>query len=310
MLKTKALLIVGILLCVFQASFSQNYEKIIVNKQDSTSGYYLAIKPQSDQIKGVLVLLPGWGMAPETIFPESKLPNVAYINGILTIAWSMGGKLYADEPVVKKLNLILSDVINKYKVNKNQFAIGGFSAGGTVALRYVELCKEKPASFPVAPQAVFTVDSPVDVVDLWNYFEREIAKNFSQAGVGEAQFVSSVMAKEHGTPKTNLRGYLALTPFYKDSQEEGNEKYLKDVAVRVYHELDVSWQLKNRRRSAFDSNFLIASEMINRLLIAGNEKAEFVEGKTGYRSNGMRHPHSWSIVDEVELISWMKQQVK
>jgi hypothetical protein len=43
----------------------------------------------------------------------------------------------------------------------------------------------------------------------------------------------------------------------------------------------------------------------------GNKRAEFMQSfKTGYRSNGQRHPHSWSIVDEKELIVWMEGLLK
>ena len=35
-------------------------------------------------------------MSAESIFPESKLYNVAYVNNILTITFAEGNKLYAD----------------------------------------------------------------------------------------------------------------------------------------------------------------------------------------------------------------------
>jgi hypothetical protein len=83
--------------------------------------------------------------------------------------------------------------------------------------------------------------------------------------------------------------------------------YLKDVAVRTYHDIDIAWVIEERQRSAFDTNFLNASELIKRLRALGNERAEFIQSdQKGYRSNGMRHPHSWSIVDEVECIQWIK----
>jgi hypothetical protein len=113
------------------------------------------------------------------------------------------------------------------------------------------------------------------------------------------------MKKELGTPETNPKRYNELTPFNHRLTESGNEKYLKNMAVRVYHDIDVEWQLKQRRRSIFDSNQLSASELINRLMLMGNDRAEFMTSKQpGVRSNGMRHPHSWSIVDEVECIQW------
>ena len=113
------------------------------------------------------------------------------------------------------------------------------------------------------------------------------------------------MKKEIGTPETNPKRYHELSPFNHKLTEPGNEKFLKNMAVRFYEDMDEAWQLKNRRRSLFDSNALSASELINRLLLMGNERAEFMTSKQpGVRSNGARHPHSWSIVDEVECIQW------
>ena len=300
----------AILLFGFIPSISQNYEKIVLDSQ-SDIGYYLAVLPRGE-IEGVLVLLPGFGERAEDVLPETKLHNTAFNNNILTLIVPFGAKIYADGPTITGINRALEDSIKRFKVSKNKFVIGGFSAGGTIALRYAEYCFEKPESFPVSPKAVFAIDSPVDIINLWNYFDREKEKNFSAAGVNEANFIQPIMQKElGGTPMTNFQEYVKQSPFYAASHTLGNEQFLKNVAVRVYHDIDVTWQLKNRRRSLFDNNALCSSELINRLMLLGNEQAEFVQSKnSGYRSNGMRHTHSWSIVDVVEFIQWMKEKLK
>ena len=99
---------------------------------------------------------------------ETMLPNTASANGILTITASMGQEIYADSVMIGKLNLLLRNIIQRYKVAPDKFELGGFSAGGTISLRYVELCKESPSTFPVNPVAVFAVDSPIDIIDLWS----------------------------------------------------------------------------------------------------------------------------------------------
>jgi len=142
--------------------YGQNYEKIIFNTSIS-DGYYLVVQPNSDELKGALLLLPGFGQDAESIFPESKLPNVAYVNGILTVALAGGLKLYADDPVVERFNQALEHIKDKYGVPADKFIIGGYSAGGTISLRYAEYCNEMKDEAPIIPQAVFTVDSPVDL---------------------------------------------------------------------------------------------------------------------------------------------------
>ena len=83
-----------------------------------------------------------------------------------------GNKIYADVPTINNINRALTDSINRMHLNLDKFVIGGFSAGGTIAMRYVELCMEKPEAFPARPKAVFTIDSPIDLIDLSKYFDR------------------------------------------------------------------------------------------------------------------------------------------
>src|SRR5687768_14405912 len=107
-----------------RAASAQNCERIVVNARDSVSGYYLAVQPPAE-IKGVLVLLEGFGGRPEDIFPESKLPAVAWANGLLTVATAMGEKLYTDSAVIGRLNALLTDVRTRFRVPVDRFIIGG-----------------------------------------------------------------------------------------------------------------------------------------------------------------------------------------
>jgi len=290
---------------IFTSVLGQTIEKITFN-DNNTDDYYLILKPATDKIKGVLILLPGYGEKAESIFAQSKLFNVAFANDLLTIAIAGGEKIYADDQVINKLNGGLSDFAKRYpNISKDKFVMGGFSADGTISLRYAEYCVENSSKVPIVPKGVFTVDSPLDLEDIWEYFQREIKKNYSEVGVFEAKLISGIMKKEIGTPETNPKRYSELTPFNHKLNDAGNERFLKNMAVRLYEDIDVEWQLKQRRRSLYDTNILNASELINRLMLMGNERAEFMTSKQpGYRSNGMRHPHSWSIVDEVEFIQW------
>ena len=76
---------------------SQNYERVVFGS-DSESDYYLVVPPESDEISGALILLPGFNQNAESIFPETKIHNIAYLRGILTIAIA-GGPNYT--PMMK-----------------------------------------------------------------------------------------------------------------------------------------------------------------------------------------------------------------
>ena len=285
---------------------AQNHWKVEFNTKSEDS-YYLVVPPRTDVVKGVILLLPGFGQNAESIFPETKIHSVAHMNDILTVALAGGQKLYADKQVIDRLNEAIEHIMFRYDIPKDMFIIGGFSAGGTIALGYTEYSFKYPKKVPIVPQGVFAVDSPVDLFEIWDYMQRELKKNYSDAGVGEAKFVSEIMKREIGDPVSNEENYEELTPFHTKSTVTGNERYLQSIPVRVYHDVDVAWQLQNRRRSLYDMNSLAASELINRLLLLGNDEAEFMQAKEpGYRSSGFRHPHSWSIVDEIELISWVE----
>lgn len=287
---------------------AQSIEKIVINDQNPISGYYLAIKPTSDQIDNVLVLLPGYGEPPESIISETKLHVIGQSNNIITIGLVEGPKLYADEHVQGALTRVLKDVIERYGVDKDKFVIGGFSSGGAVALRYVELCKQFPQKFPINPKGVFTVDSPIDLFWTWENLEKNFKNKYSEVSVLEAQWVMNEIKKDHGVPRENVDYYKKINPFAMDKQYGENEKWLKNVAVRTYHDLDVAWRLNNRNQTVNQQNFLVTSELINRLLLMGSQRAEFMQSlDTGYRSDGTKHPHSWSIVDEKECIDWIRK---
>jgi len=288
----------------------QYVEKIWLDKNDPVYGYYTLVKPSSGRIQGALILLDGFGGTADGFMAETRIHNVAWANDILTVGVATNTRLYADQSIIALLNQVSANLITTYGLRKDQFAIGGMSAGGTIALRYAELCKEKPAQFPIEPKAVFVIDSPVDLIGLYELSEREIKKNYSGWWIDESKMIIERFKKELGDKKTDVSRYNEVSPFWKDKEGMGNEQYLKDVAVRTYHDADVSWFIQNRRRSLYETNMLNASELINRLVLMGNNQAEFMMSKVqGKRSNGTRHPHSWNIADETELVQWLKEKL-
>jgi len=292
--------------CLLQTS-AQSIEKIVIAPGDSAEGYYLAIRPQSGNIKGTLLLLTSFG-PPELVLPETRLHNVAYANDLLTVYVSMGKKLYADTGAVNRINAIVKDLQVRFSIDPTHVALAGFGYSGNIALRYTELANELPAAYPIHPPAVFAVDTPVDIAGLWHWCERQIRKNYYPGAVGDARTLLDIMTKENGTLSEHPAVYQNLSAFYKDAPANGNEEFLRHTALRLYYDTDIEWQLANRRNSLYDTDIPDATEMVNRLLLLGNKRAEFIAAKRpGLRSNGIRSPHSLSIVDEVDCIHWIKK---
>ncbi|MBX9449077.1 MAG: hypothetical protein KL787_04905 [Taibaiella sp.] len=86
---------------------------------------------------------------------------------------------------------------------------------------------------------------------------------------------------------------------------------MKDIPVRIYNDVDVCWWIENRNADLYAMNAVDQSAMINLLRMNGNTRAEFINAyQKGYRLEGMRHPHSWSIVDPEDCIDWISSIIK
>jgi hypothetical protein len=292
------------------SAYSQNTERIVFNPNDSSNDYYLAIPPMSQNIKGVLVLMTSF-MSPEYVLSESKLQNAAYGNDILTIIASLGQSLSADASSIARINKILNNIINHYSSDTSAFAFGALGYTGNTMLRYTEMCYENPAAFPVLPKAVFAINCPVDLPGLVHWCDAEIKKNYYPGDVGDAKYILDALAKTYGTYAEHPENYKQVSAFNRDALSPGNEQLLKNVAVRLYYDTDISWELKSRRNSYYDTYIPDGSEMIKRLLLQGDEEAEFVSSKQpGFRSNGTRSPYTWSLPDEIDCIQWLKLKLK
>jgi hypothetical protein len=308
--KTLQILLVSLFLSLPFAGFSQLGEKIIFNDLDSANDYYLAVQPVSGNIKGVLVMLSSYA-SPEYIFTESKLPNTASGNDLLTVIASLGTSLWADSSSVSRINHLLSHVLTRFQADTSKFVIGALGYSGNTALRYTEMCYEKPGKFPVLPKAVFAITCPVDLTALNSWCEREIKKNYFAGDVGDAKVIMESLTKQLGTYSEHPEKYIAASPFTQTSGTAGNEQFLDHVAVRLYYDADISWQLKTRRNSYYDTFIPDGSELIKKLLLSGNADAEFIYSKQpGVRVTGQKSPFSWSLVDEVDCVQWIKQSLK
>jgi|GEM_PF-297947 len=290
---------------------SLKIEKVVLDSTDATFGYYMSVAPKTEAVKGILVLLPGFGQSSEAVFMDTKFHEVAHERGLLAVSFAGKMRFACDSLIQAKLSAVLEDAMQKYPVDKSNVAIGGFSAGGVIALRYAELCHESPDDFPVLPEAVFMADSPVDIFKTWEVTQELRRDSLSQAAVGEGEWIERVFNHYyHGTPDTQPAIFKEMNPFSMDKSKGENERFLKDVAVRAYHDVDIPWRLINRNQTARHANFTVTSELINRLMLLGNMRAEFIQTyQTGIRSNGDRHPHSWSIIDEEDCVNWVLESM-
>ena len=275
-----------------------------VNDRNQKELFYYALVPPKN-IKAVLVLLAGtWDRAEYVLSNNKALTQLAYDNGIAVLVPSINQRLTLNKEVLDFLNTVFVQAIDKYDLPKHKFIIGGFSMGGLFSLRYTELAYQDSTKTSVKPIATYSVDGPTDLENMYYSEERALQNSPNKT---EANYALNELKKHvGGTPDTCRKNYIYYSTFSNSEKDGGNAKYLYNTPVRIYNDVDVNWWLTNRNTDLYDMNALDQSALINFLQRKGNTKAEFINafGK-GYRLDGTRHPHSWSIVEPFDCIKWL-----
>lgn len=293
-------------------------KKNIISENDSTD-LYLNDRNQKDlfyyslipagKIKGVIVLLPGtWDRVEYTLSSTKAICQKAFENNLAIISLSINQRLTLNDEVLFFMNSAFKDAIQKYGLPQNKFIIGGFSMGGLFSLRYTEMSIQDKNKTAIKPIATFSTDGPTDLERM--YYTFEIALERSPNKTEPTYALNEFKKHIGGTPKTNRENYIYHSTFSYSENDGGNAKYLTSIPVRIYNDVDVSWWLANRNTDLYGMNALDQSAMINFLNRQGNKNAEFINsfGK-GYRLDGTRHPHSWSIVEVDNFIQWVTKVI-
>ncbi len=190
--------------------------------------------------------------------------------------------------------------------------LAGLSLGGTRALRLAEFLEANGAPYGLRATAVTIVDAPLDMVRLWAAERRAATVGFHPAAQDEGRWVTYLLETHlGGSPHEHREEYVRYSPFVFGEEGGGNAVHLRDIAVRAYHEPDVDWWIENRRKSYYDMNSLDLAALVNELLLSGNSRASLVTThgrRKGYSER--TSPHTWSIVDNAELVDWFLRQVQ
>ena len=121
---------------------------------------------------------------------------------------------------------------------------------------------------------------------------------------------ASMDRKALGTPDASLDAYVRYAPYTHVAPDGGRARLLVNLPLRAYHEPDVDWWIEHRRKSYYQMNSVDHATLINELRLLGNTRAELVT--THRRRDGVDEgatPHTWSIVDDAELVEWFLGQL-
>lgn len=293
-------------------SFGQRIETVYLNAKDSTLNKYLAVIPENTKVKSFLFLLDGFGNSLNDVLVQTDIPQQASQQGILTIIpiLNTGSSFFgSDLASHQSLSEIIEHVIAKYHLKEKDFYIGGFSIGGTCAVKYAELSVQN--NYPIKPKAVFAIASPLDWERYYNAAKRVVRLSNPDKVNQEVYFMIDRIEKEmKGTPKTALENFYANSPYSFSDTTQMAIKSLAKTPIMLISEPDIQWGLNERGYDISYNNITDHSAMINELQKLGNTNAVLVTTTNkGYRKpNNVRHPISWSIADSDQIIKWLQLQ--
>ena len=267
-----------------------------------TENYELTIPVKQD---GFLILFPCFPCNAENTRTEFNIIDIASANNITVLLMNFNQHLWLSDSEKKDLEEIIADVVKQNDINTDNTFIGGFSSGGNVALLLTDHLKSTESS--IQPKGLFITDSPVDLLGLYENAQKNIRKNFSEPAVQEANWIVEMFDTEFGIGDTALINYEDKSPYFSKTNSTNNISNLNNVEIRLYSEPDTSWWKQNRQAEYEDMNAYYIEQLANDLgKLYGEEHINYIKTENrGYRANGDRHPHSWAIIDEKDLVNWM-----
>ena len=278
---------------------SKTKSRVVVK---SPKKYELHKAPDSKQ---VLIVFPGGGNTIKMTKEEFKIIPKAIENDISVLVMNFNRCLWVNGIQVKELAMQIKEIFRSNEMSTADVYMGGMSIGGNVALSLTSF--QIKSNSTVQSKGVFIVDSPIDLYSLYQSCMVDIANpELGKERLAEPRWIVDYF-EEHFDKDSILENILKESPYTLKVQKNNFEE-LKETKLRFYTEPDSLWWQENRMTQYENTNAYSIEQVAQQLRKEGWEKLELIQTKNkGYRSNGDRHPHSWSIVDLDEIIMWMNK---
>ncbi len=177
---------------------------------------------------------------------------------------------------------ILKDVTSKNNLIDPKFYVGGFSIGGSCAIKYAQKMALKPT-------AVFAIDPPLDFERFYNSAKRDIRLSKDNEANPENVYMINRLEKETGgSPKTKLFEYYSLSPYSFSDTTQTAIKKLINLPLRIYTEPDINWWLKERAADLTSMNATECAAINNELNTLRNQNAELITAQKNVIENLIR----------------------
>jgi len=268
----------------------------VCSSQSINNELYSLIKVKKE--KAVVILFPCFPCDAKHTQQEApflkELENVE----ISIVLLNENQKLFLEEKDKTRIADLLKTIFKKHSLSTSNLYIGGFSSGGNLTVLMTQYLIQHS---DIHPKGIFIVDSPIDLEQLYYNSEKDIERNFNETSVTESKFIIDLLQNALGNPKTDKENYIRYSPFLSSEKEQVYLKDLRNIKIRFYSEPNDEWYKNNRAKEYQELN-TFQLEKANEYL----SNSELILTKNrGYRANGQRHPHSWSIVDGQDLINWI-----
>lgn len=263
-------------------------------------------KPENPE--AVLILFGGFPETAENIENGFPITESALENNVAVSYLNYNRKLWLEESDKSQLANNIKEMINTNDLPSDKIYFGGMSSGGNIALLIGNYLSQN-AEYDLSPSGVFVIDSPVDIAALYRIAEQNIERNFSQASVGESSFMLNYFKSQLGNPDEEIEPYEKRAPFTFETKNAQNLENLKNTKLRFYTEPDKTWWKENMGIDYEQMNAFHLKRLSDYLTSQDFKKVEYITTEDkGYRANGERNPHSWSIVDKEDLLQWMLEE--
>ena len=292
----------------------QTYSNVVIESPGTElfQYRYRAYVPDAPA-QALVIYLPQYGGTIDA-WEDSLLPqrlansSIASLVGLPVVE----GTGYMDESSLHALQAMLTDAVERIKCPPDRLVLGGFSAGGVGAVRYGEVAVQGSLSGAFRPRAIFAVDPPLDLRRWYLGLQLIVRRNQPTPLLDEARQVIQVLHDTlGGTPDDVPDAYARASAVSAFAEQGGNLRFLRDIPIRMYAEPELHFWM-DYTADLYTLNTLDVNFAINELRAMGNRQAELIltSGK-GYRPDlgGMRMPHAWSIVDELDLADWIEQKM-
>jgi pimeloyl-ACP methyl ester carboxylesterase len=124
----------------------QGSRVVNLDPRDSLAGSYRVYESAGKPV-ALLVLIPGGAATHDEFTPggstPSLLPQKLASHQVITIV-PAGGRYshWLEDGWLKQLDAIVAETLTTHRTPADRVVVGGFSAGGTAAVRYAEFCAD------------------------------------------------------------------------------------------------------------------------------------------------------------------------